>query len=76
MLDDGDGGLLEFLHQRPGGVEIDEIVVGKLLALKLFRAGEARHRLTGRNIERCGLMRIFAVAHRLAAFERNMNAFG
>jgi len=38
MLDDGaDGGIIwiEFLSEIPGGLQVDDVVVGKFLALKL-----------------------------------------
>ena len=41
VLDDGDGGLFEFLDEIPAGVEIDEVVVAELLALELMGRGDA-----------------------------------
>jgi hypothetical protein len=74
VLDDRDAGALEFLDERPRRVEVNQIVVRKLLALKLLGAGEPRHGPPGRNVQCCGLVRIFAVAHRLAPFERDVNS--
>ena len=35
VLDDDDGGFVEFLRQLPAGVEIDEVVEAELFALQL-----------------------------------------
>jgi hypothetical protein len=41
VLDDGDGGLVEFLDEFPAGVKIDEVVVAELLALELPSARDS-----------------------------------
>src|SRR5208282_4651080 len=58
VLDDGRGGCVEFGDQLPGGVEIDEVVVGKLLAVKLGGSGNAGG--SGR-VKRRGLVRILTI---------------
>ena len=35
MFDDGRGRIGEFLDELPGGIEINQVVVGQLLAVKL-----------------------------------------
>ena len=42
VLDDGRGGSSKFADELPAGIEIHQIVVGELLAVKLFRARDAR----------------------------------
>ena len=74
VLDDRDRRPPKLADERPCGIEVHEIVVGKLLALKLLCARQARRRMPRRNVERRGLVRIFAVAHGLAAFERHVDS--
>ena len=60
VLDDGADGLIEFLREIPGGLQIDDVVVGKLLALQLAGVGDAGAGAVGVH---CGLLvRVFAVA--------------
>src|SRR5262249_22779618 len=59
VLDDGNGGTGELAGELPRGVEIHQIVVGELLALKLFAAGDAR---AATSVEGGRLVRVFAVA--------------
>ena len=47
-----------------GGVGVDDVVVGELLALHLPRGGDARPLLAG-EVERRRLVRVLAVAERL-----------
>ena len=56
VLEDGDGRLGEFLDQLGGGGDIEDVVVGKFLAVELFEM------LVEVAVERGGLVRIFAVA--------------
>ena len=63
VLDDGDGGLIEFLREFPAGVEVDEVVVAELLALDLESRGNAGAGAVA--IEGGALMGILAVAQRL-----------
>ena len=60
MLDDGHCRLLKLLHQLPGGVQIDQVVVAKFLALKLLCPRDPGARAV--SIERRALVRVFAVA--------------
>src|ERR1700722_6153442 len=39
VLDDGDNRLVEFLCEIPGGLQIDNVVIGEFLALKLAGIG-------------------------------------
>ncbi len=52
----------ELLDELPAGVEVDEVVVAELLALKLAGGGDAGRRSVG--VERGLLVRIFAIAER------------
>ena len=74
MLDDHDGGVCELGHRLERRIGVVKIVVGKFLALKLFCARETLCRTPGGNVKRRGLVRIFAIAHGLAAFERHVNS--
>ena len=63
VLDDGaDGGLvrIEFLGEIPGGLQVDDVVVGKFFALKLAGVGHACAGAVG--IHGRLLVRVFAVA--------------
>ncbi len=53
-------GSLKLLHQLPGGIQIDQVVVAKLFALKLLRGGDAGAGAVP--IERRPLVRVFPVA--------------
>src|SRR5258705_3333500 len=50
VLDDDCGGPFELGHQTAGGFEIDVVVVGKFLALKLLCGGESRGGVGGGGI--------------------------
>ena len=73
VLDDGRCGLLEFLDQLPGGVQIHQVVVGELLALQLLGARDAA---LAAGIERGLLMRILAVAQIERARRANVEKRG
>ena len=67
MLDDGDSGgagRVELADQFEGGVGVVDVVVGKLLALKLARRGDAWP-LVAIDVEAGVLMRVLAIAHHL-----------
>ncbi len=51
VLDDDSGGATEFSGETARGFEIDEIIIGKLLALKLSSGGETFRRVAGGDIE-------------------------
>src|SRR2546429_4805331 len=53
-----------------------EIVVGKLLALKLLRGRKSLRRASCGHIQRGGLVRIFAVPQFLLEVQREVQAFG
>ncbi len=63
VLDDGDHGLVEFLAERPAGVEVDEVVVAEFLALKLRGGGNSGAGAV--DIEGGALMGVLPVAERL-----------
>src|SRR5258708_38270913 len=76
MLDDDRGGAFEFGNQAAGGFEVDVVVVGEFLALKLFRGCESRSRMAGGDVESRGLVRIFAVAQFLLAAKGKIDSLG
>ena len=47
VLDDGANGFVEFLCKIPGGLQINNVVVGELLALQLAGVGDTRARPIG-----------------------------
>ena len=63
---------LEFRRQASRRFQVHKIVVGKFLALQLFRGGQPARRAPCGNIQRRGLVRIFSVAQRLLHAQRNM----
>ena len=67
MLHDGAGGPVELEHGGQGGVEINDVVVGKLLAAELPRACQRDSPEVRVGIERSGLVRVLSVAQRLQA---------
>ena len=60
MLDDRANRFLKFLRQVPRGLQVNDVVIGKLFALYLARVGDSRARGVG--IHCCFLVRIFAIA--------------
>ena len=59
MLDDGYGRAIELVHELPGSVQVDQVVVAKFFALQLLRA---RHPgAAAVPIKRRSLVRIFPV---------------
>ncbi len=60
VLDDGNRRLIKLLHQLPGGIQIDQVVVAKFFALELLGAGHPGARAV--SIERRILVRVFSVA--------------
>ena len=66
VLQDDHGGLVELAHERPAGVGVEDVVVGKLLAVELLGVHEAVLALeVGQAVERRFLMRVLAVAQPL-----------
>ena len=63
VLDDDDGGIVEFLREFPAGVEIDEVVVAEFFALELGGSGDAEAGAV--SVESGALVGVFAVAERL-----------
>src|SRR5262249_24427018 len=62
----GAGSIGKLEEQRKRGVEVEQIVVGELLALENLRLGEGDARWPGGfSVEAGELVRIFAVAQRL-----------
>src|SRR5947207_3629003 len=59
VLDDRANRFLEFLRQVPRGLQVNDVVIGKLFALYLARVGYSGARGVG--IHCCFLVRIFAV---------------
>src|SRR5258708_21598016 len=76
VLDDDGGGAAKFGGEAARGFEIDEIIVGKLLALKLLGGGEAFWRAAGGDVERRRLGRGFAVAKFLLRTKSQGEALG
>ena len=68
MLDDHAGGRLEGADALPSGIAVGNVVVGKLLALKLLIAGKKTRSNRCFAIEGGSLMGIFPVAHVLNFF--------
>ncbi len=68
MLDDGDDRLLEFLRQIPGGLEVDDVVVGEFLALQLAGVGHADAGAVG--VHGGFLVRVLSVAEVEGFLER------
>ena len=62
MLYDRSGGFVEFKHQVPRCVGIQEIVVAKLFPMKELRSGYSKGRFGGSAIQRGALVRILAIA--------------
>ena len=60
VLDDGADWLRKFLREIPGGLQIDDVVVGKFLALELAGVGDALAGAVG--VHGGFLVRVFAVA--------------
>ncbi len=67
-------GSVELACELPAGVEIDEVVVGELLALQLPGARDAGARAVG--VERRLLVRVFAVAQDGGLALDQANRFG
>ena len=67
VLDDDRSGLFEFRREASRRFQVHIIVVRKLFALKLFRRSESCRCGPRRYIEGRGLVRIFAVAQRIAS---------
>ena len=61
MLDNGADRLVELLRQIPRGLQVDNVVVGKLFALQLARIGNALP-ARGVGVHRGLLVRILSVA--------------
>src|SRR5579863_5999570 len=60
VLDDGADRLIEFLCEIPGGLQVDDVVVGEFLALELTGVGHAGAGAVG--VHGGPLMGVFAVA--------------
>ena len=69
MLDDDAGRLVEILDALQRGVGVGHIVIGQFLALNLPGGGDAGFGRVGLHVERCLLVRVFAVAHFLHLVE-------
>jgi hypothetical protein len=67
MLDNGDSSLLKTDRGAPGGVQVEQIIIGKLLTLQNAPSkGSARLSIAE---ESCLLVRVFAVAQDLHRVE-------
>ena len=75
MLENHHAGLVELTHGVPGGLGVEEVVVGQRLALELLGAherglrGEERGVGGVETVDRGGLMRVLAVAQVLGLLE-------
>ena len=78
MLDDDGGRTFEFRGEAASRFEVDEIIVGELLALELLGGGQSARTVAGAswNVQSCCLVRIFSVAERLLQAQRNVQALG
>ena len=62
MLDDGDGRRLEVAGNRPGGVQVQQVIERQVLAGNLARAADTGPELGGIGVEGAQLVRVLAVA--------------
>ena len=62
MFDDGCRGIRELVHETGGGLEIHQVIKGKLFALELLGRGQTAPASRRIKIERCALMGVFPVA--------------
>src|SRR5260370_41471347 len=74
VLNDGADGLVEFLCEIPRGLQIDDVVVGKLFALKLAGIRHSRSRTVG--VHRRFLVRVLAVAEIESLLKRKAQRVG
>src|SRR5580704_13575867 len=72
VLDDGNRGPAKLPDEPAGRVKVRQIVVGKVFSLHVLCGGKALEGMSGGNVKRRGLMRIFAVPDRLVALECNV----
>ena len=73
---DGDGGDIgKFQNCAQRRVGVQDVVEGKLFALKLLGARDGRAAVALGAVERGALMRVFAVAHVLDFRDLNVDAF-
>ena len=73
VLDDDGGRLVELADDRQRAVEIQQIVVRKLFAVKLVRRDEIRSAARRAGIQGPALVRVFAVAQRHLAPQHQRN---
>ena len=76
VLQDNHGRLVELASKRPARIGIENIVVGKLLAIELLGIHEAMRVGIGQAIERSALMRVFAIAQVLLLLEVKVDDLG
>ena len=70
MLEDGECSLRELAHERDGGVDVEQIVVGDFLAVELLQ------QVVETAEEIALLMRVFTVAHSLFAVDGDAQGSG
>lgn len=73
VLDDRDTGLVVVVRRAPGRLRVDVVVVRHLLAVQLFRVGEATIAV---GVQRRGLVRVLAVAKHVRALEGRAQEVG
>ena len=76
VLDDDGGRAVEVARERDGGVEVEQVVEGELLALEHLEADDRVRRRVGLPVERRALVRVLAVAQRAHALEGEHEALG
>ena len=76
VLQNNHGRLVELASERPARIGIENVVVGKLLAVELFGIHEAMRVGIGQAVERSALMRVFAIAQVLLLLEVKVDNVG
>jgi len=74
VLDDGADGFFVFLRQIPRGLQVNDVVVGKLLALDLTAVGDSCSRAIA--VHGSGLVGILSVAQIYRFLERHAQGLG
>ena len=76
VLQNNHGGLVELASKRPARIGIENVVVGKFLAIELLGIHKAMRVGIGQAIERSALMRVFAIAQVLLLLEVKVDDLG
>ena len=76
MLEDHDGRIVEFAHDGPAGVRVEDVVIAERLAVELPRIDQRVRRRRHAAVEGRGLMGILAVAQVLLLDQVDRQALG